>query len=420
MAEEGIEVRGAHEEALEHAVEHRTPMAQEAGRPPVDLGTIDQGRVSFPPNEAGTESAGGQPPNPDAPGERVGVAVLGLGKLALEQVLPAFAECKHARLAGLISGTPAKLQAVARQYGVPADSCYSYADMARLRDNPAIKIVYVITPNALHRRDTIAAARAGKHVLCEKPMSVSAADARAMIAACRQAGVLLMIGYRMQYQPHARDLIRMARAGKLGQVTLMDMIDNQNQGDPTQWRQVKALAGGGSLPDVGLYCLNTSRAILGEEPVAVTAQIWSPQGDDRFREVEDNVAFTLRFPSGAISNCMSSYSNHRLTRLTLSGSEAWAEMSHAFDYRGQSLRVARLEDGKDQVAEREIEAKNQFALELDHMAECVRANRTPRTPGEEGLQDQIIMEAIYEAARTGRTVMLPQVARRDAFRGAEG
>ena len=394
-------------------------MAQDAGRPPVDLGTVRDGKLLFPPSQTASEAQPAAPPNADPPGERVGFAIVGLGKLALEQVLPAFAQAKHARPVALVSGSPEKMATIARQYGIAADSCHAYADMARLRDDPAVQVVYVITPNALHRQHVTAAAKAGKHVLCEKPMATTSADADAMVAACRAAGVKLMIAYRMQYQPHAREAIRLARSGALGTVTLMDMINNQNQGDPAQWRQVKALAGGGSLPDVGLYGLNTARAVLGEEPVEVSAQIWSPPGDPRFREVEDNVAFTLRFPSGAIANCMSSYSTHRLSRLKLMGSDAWAEMEHAFDYQGQNLRVTRLVDGKDQIAEIGVEPKNQFALELDHMALCVRRNLLPRTPGEEGAQDQRILEAIYAAARTGRTVRLAAVTGRDRFRGPE-
>jgi predicted dehydrogenase len=394
-------------------------LAQDAGRPPVDLGTVEGDKVLFPPSQAESEVQPAAPPNADAPTDRVGFAIVGLGKLALEQVLPAFGQAKHARPVALVSGSPAKMAAVAKHYGIAPDSCYGYADMARLRDNPAVQIVYVITPNALHRQHVIAAAKAGKHVLCEKPMATSLADCHAMVEACRAANVKLMIAYRMQYQPHAREAIRLARSGGLGSVTLMDMINNQNQGDPTQWRQSKALAGGGSLPDVGLYCLNTARAVLGEEPIEVSAQIWSPPGDPRFREVEDNVAFSLRFPSGAVANCMSSYSTHRIARLKLIGSAAWAEMEHAFDYQGQTLRVTRLVDGKDQTAETSIEARNQFALEVDHMAQCVRENVLPRTPGEEGAQDQRIIEAIYEAARTGRTVRLAPVTGQDRFRGPE-
>ncbi len=157
-----------------------------------------------------------------------------------------------------------------------------------------------------------------------------------------------------------------------------------------------------SLPDVGLYCLNTARAILGEEPSEVSSMIWSPAGDPRVAEVEDNVSFTLSFPSGAIANCLTSYSTHGTRRPKLIGTSAWLEMENAFSYEGQRLRIAALVDGKEQNAERTIPAKNQFALELDRFVECVRSGWVPRTPGEEGLQDQLIMEAIYAAAKSGR------------------
>lgn len=385
--------------------------------PPVDTGVVAGGKVSFPPSSSLTETQPQQPPIPQPRDARVGFAVVGLGKLALEQIMPAFAQSKQGKVTALVSGTPDKMAAIAKQYGIDPASCYSYADVARIRDNAAVEAVYVVTPNALHRRDVLAAAAAGKHVLCEKPMATSAPDCRDMIAATKAANVKLMIAYRMQYQPHAREAIKLVRGGKLGTVVLMDMINNQNQGDPAQWRQVRALAGGGSLPDVGLYCLNTARAVLGEEPSEVSAAIWSPAGDPRFTEVEDNVSFTLRFPSGAIANCLTSYSTHELRRLKLMGTSAWLEMENAFAYEGQRLRVAELVDGKEQNSERTIPAKNQFALELDHFADCVRSGRVPRTPGEEGLQDQLIMDAIYAAAKSGRPVRLDAAGQHDAFRG---
>lgn len=387
--------------------------------PAVDTGVVTDGQVHFPPSSDPGDSQPQQPPNPDPRDKRVGFAVVGLGKLALEQILPAFAQSKHSRLSALVSGTPDKLRAIAAQYGISADSCYSYDDFARISGNPAVDAVYVVTPNALHHRDVLAAARAGKHVLCEKPMATTARECRDMIAATARANVRLMIAYRMQYQPHAREAIKLARNGKLGNVMLMDMINNQNQGDPAQWRQKLKLAGGGSLPDVGLYCLNTARAILGEEPYEVSAAIWSPAGDPRFAEVEDNVSFTLRFPSGVIANCLTSYGTHRLQRLKLMGTSAWLEMENAFAYEGQRLRVAELVNGTEQNAEWTIPAHNQFALELDHFAGCVRSGQTPRTPGEEGLQDQLIIEAIYSSARQGRPVKLERIVKRDAFRGAE-
>ena len=383
----------------------------------VDEGSVQGASVSFPPIHADTERPDAPPPNPDPPSRRVGFAVMGLGRLAVENILPAFAECKHARPVALVSGDPAKMAALAAQYGIAPQACYDYASFARIRDNPAVEAVYIVTPNALHRDGVVAAARAGKHVLCEKPMAADVAQARQMVDACHAAGAKLMIAYRCQYERNNVELSRRARAGEFGPVQLIDAINTQNQGDPTQWRQVKRLSGGGSLPDVGLYCLNTVRALLGEEPVEVYASIHSPPDDPRFAEVESNVSFTLRFPSGAIANCASSYSAHEHRNLRVLGPNGVGEVENAFAYDGQRLRLLR----RDGMAEADIELslgrKNQFSLEIDHFAQCVRSGTQPRTPGEEGLQDQVLMAAIYQSARTGRPVRIEPVNGRDIFRG---
>ena len=160
------------------------------------------------------------------------------------------------------------------------------------------------------------------------------------------------------------------------------------------------------------------RALLGEEPVEVQATIHSPD-DTRFREVESTVSFTLRFPSGVIANCLSSYSVHEHRNLRVLGSVADAEIENAFAYEGQRLKVSRRDGKAESVATLAMARHDQFALELDHMAECVRQDKRPRTPGEEGLQDHLLMAAIYQAARTGRPVPLKPVPGRDAFRGPE-
>ena len=383
----------------------------------VDEGSVEGSAVSFPPIHAETERPDAPPPNPDPPSQRVGFAVMGLGRLAVENILPAFAECRHARPVALVSGDPAKMAALAAQYGIAPQACYSYENFARIRDNPAVEAVYVVTPNALHRDGVVAAARAGKHVLCEKPMAASVAQAREMLAACRTAGAKLMIAYRCQYERNNVELARRVRAGEFGPIQLIDAINTQNQGDPTQWRQVKRLSGGGSLPDVGLYCLNTVRALLGEEPVEVSATIHSPPDDPRFAEVESNVSFTLRFPSGAIANCASSYSAHEHRNLRVLGPDGTGEVENAFAYEGQRLRLFHRDGMAEANVELSLGRKNQFSLEIDHFARCVRSDAQPRTPGEEGLQDQMLMAAIYDAARTGSPVRLEPVAGRDVFRG---
>jgi len=392
--------------------------AEMGSRPmPVNEGEVTGASVTFPPIHAETEQPDSPPPNPDAPARRVGFAVMGLGRLALENILPAIVQCKHARLTGLISGDPDKMRAIASQYGIGTEACYSYANLATLRNNDAIQVVYVVVPNGLHRDAVIQLAQAGKHVLCEKPMATNPVEAREMIAACRRANRKLMVAYRCQYEVYNRELAARARAGDLGDIQLIDAINTQNQGDPTQWRQVKQLAGGGSLPDVGLYCLNTARALLGEEPIEVSATIHTPENDARFTEVESTVSFTLRFPSGVIANCSSSYSLHEYRNFRVLGSRATAEIDNAFGYQGQRLRVSRREAQAEAKSDLNLIPRNQFALEMDHMALCVRNDIEPRTPGEEGLQDQLLMAAIYESARTMRPVRLPPVVKKDAFRG---
>jgi predicted dehydrogenase len=149
-----------------------------------------------------------------------------------------------------------------------------------------------------------------------------------------------MVAYRIQYEPFNRELIRLVRSGELGQVKLIDAINTQQQGSPDQWRMKKAMAGGGSLPDIGLYCLNTARAYTGEEPVEVFARLWSRPDDPRFREVEENVSFMLRFPSGAVANCFSGYDAHDGKPIRVHAEKAWVAIENAFAYRGQVMRIA--------------------------------------------------------------------------------
>lgn len=289
--------------------------------------------------------------------------------------------------------------------------------MGRMADNPDIKAVYVVTPNGLHLRDVRAAADAGKHVLCEKPMATSSDEARAMIAACQEAGVKLMVAYRCQYEPYNRHAVRLVRQGEHGTPKLIEAVNTQVQGTPGQWRFKKALAGGGALPDIGIYCLNAARFYTGEEPIEVFGRIFSPPGDPRYAEVEETVAFMLRFPSGLIANCSASYGAHESKDMAVRLSDAWIELPNAFAYEGQQLTVARRSGDNEAVAEIRLGGKNQFAEEIDHMASCVIEDLRPHTPGEEGLQDHLVMEAIYRSAETGQPVALPAVEGRDVTRG---
>lgn len=364
----------------------------------------------FPPWREGADPASPPPLAPLPPHDRVGFATVGLGRLSLEQILPAFARSTLARPTALVSGSPDKRTTVARQYGIPEDRCFGYDDIERLRDIPDVQVVYVVTPNALHRRHVEAAARAGKHVLCEKPMATSSVDAEAMIAACEAAGVRLMIAYRIHYEPHHRWVAEHARSGRWGRLIGMTAINTQTVNavtGPDQWRHKAALSGGGSLPDIGLYCLNTARMMAGEEPVEVFAWAYSPPGDTRFADVEATMSFTLRFASGLLVNAFTSYSARDDKHQRLDFERATIDMPRAYSYAGQRLLIHENDEtGEDLVSEVILPAVDQFAAELDHFAASVRDGAAPRTGGDEGLRDQRIMEALYESARTGRPVRL--------------
>jgi len=374
--------------------------------PALQAAASEKNRVSFPPIFDKSEKPEKTEPPGDAWDERVGVAVVGLGRIAIDEMLPAFQQSKHAKVVALVTGDRDKGLRVARQYNIPESAVLDYKDVDKLAQMADVRSVYIALPNNLHVEFTVRAARAGKHVLCEKPMANSVAECRQMIDACRKAGRQLMIAYRSQYEALDRTLLKMIREKKLGALKEFNSVNSQNMGDPQHWRLKKAMAGGGALPDIGIYCINAARFLSGEEPSEVFGSIWSTPGDARFREVEESCQFVLRFPSGFAATCSTSYSAHKSQMFRVNGFEAWAEMDPGYAYHGNKLRITRVVDGKDQTSEIPADKKNQFTLMIDHFASCIQQNRDVHTPGEEGLQDGRIMEAIYESARSGRVVKL--------------
>lgn len=338
------------------------------------------------------------------PNRRVGFAIVGLGRLSLNQILPGFATSRYCKPVALVSGDRAKALKVAAQYGIAESNITDYAGYEKLKDMPGVDVIYIVLPNSMHHEFVLRGAKLGKHILCEKPMANSVQECEEMIAACRQAHVKLMIAYRQQYEPMNRALGKAVQEGKLGKVRNFIASNSQDQGDPAQWRLNKKLAGGGCMPDVGLYCLNAVRFLTGEEPEEVMATVTQPKDDPRFREVEARCEVIARFASGMTANFTSGYDVHRSTFLRLEGTDGMAEMDPAFGYHGSKLRFVTLMDGTDTEIQPGIRDKDQFALEMDHFAECVLENKQPHTPGEEGLHDQRLIEAIYKSAAEGRAV----------------
>jgi glucose-fructose oxidoreductase len=339
---------------------------------------------------------------PPVPGKKVGFALVGLGSLAINQVMPAFAKCEKAKLTAFVSGRREKAETLAQRYGVDARHIYSYDNFDTIANDPTIDIVYIILPNSMHAEYTIRALKAGKHVLCEKPMATNVKDCEAMIAAAKAANRKLAIGYRVRHEPFNQAMIKMTRDQEFGPPKIIAAEAGFSIGDPKQWRLRKPMAGGGSLMDIGIYALNAARFLSGEEPTEVHAMMYSTPGDVRFAEVEENVLFQLRFPSGVIANCTSSYGSS-VNRFRVFGTKGSYMLEPGSSYTGLRMFVY---PGGGQTQERTLPQRDHFAGEMDHFAECVMNNTEPLTPGEEGLRDLRIMTAIYESATSGKTVKL--------------
>lgn len=353
------------------------------------------------------------------PARRLGWAIVGLGDFGTKQIIPNFGDCQRSKLVALVSGDRAKAEKYAAQYGVDAKNIYNYQNFDSIKDNPEIDIVYIILPNGMHREYTVRAFAAGKHVFCEKPMAVTVKECEEMIQARDKAGKKLMIAYRAQYEPFNLAAIEKVRNGELGKVKVI-ITDHGRILNPQEkrdvWRMDKKLAGGGSLYDIGIYSLNATRYLTGEEPSEISAQMFSTPNDPRFKEVEETVAFTLRFPSGVIANCLSSYGYQEVKRYQIYGEKAWLELDPATDYYRHQMTIGKKNPSASEenktapktiTEEPQIQEGNQFAAEMDHFSECIQENKNPKTPGEEGLQDVRLMQLIYQAAREGKTLKVP-------------
>jgi predicted dehydrogenase len=339
---------------------------------------------------------------PEPPGRKLGWAVVGLGSLSINQILPAFAGCEKSKVVAFVSGHPDKGNKLALRYGVNPKNIYNYENYDTIRDNPEVDVIYIVLPNSMHAEYTIRGVQAGKHVLCEKPMAISVAECRAMIDAANKANRKLMVAYRCRYEPFNQEMIRMARAQELGPVKIIQTEVGFNIGDPSQWRCKKAMSGGGSLMDIGIYGLQAARYISGEEPVEVNAMKFSTPGDPRFAEVEESINFQLRFPSGVLANGISSYGASVQSRFQATTPKGFFELQPANNYTGLRMYVGHGSTFEEVL----LQPVDHFAAEMDHMSGCVMENKNPLTPGEEGLRDLKIMTAIYQAAESGGTIRL--------------
>jgi predicted dehydrogenase len=325
--------------------------------------------------------------------KKTGYAVIGLGRIA-GHFMPGTRNTTNSQITALVSGHRDKAERIASQYNIPASSIYSYENFDEIAHNPAVDAVYVALPNSMHAEYTIRAAKAGKHVLCEKPMATNVADCEAMIAACKAANVNLMIAYRCHYEPTNLRAVHLIREGALGQVQAIESTFGFNIG-PGEWRLNKKLAGGGPLFDVGIYSLNACRYLTGEEPQHISAYASVIDRDGRFNEVEENVSWTMRFPSGIVASCNTTYGAPMEGYFRVHGSKGWLEVNQAFVYEGLRLRA---EFGATKLNEpNPARDPSHFQAEAEHFSHCIQNGLQPTSPGEEGLRDMGYITEIYRS-----------------------
>jgi predicted dehydrogenase len=327
------------------------------------------------------------------------VAIMGLGSYG-NRVAEAMQSCKRTKVTGVISGTPSKIKNWQSKYNIPDKNCYNYENFDQVKNNPDIDAVYVITPNALHHDQVIRVAKAGKHVICEKPMAINAKEGREMVDACKKANVKLLVGYRMHFEPKTLEVIRMRNEGELGKILFFQGQTGFPIGDPTQWRLNKQLAGGGAMMDIGIYSVNGARYMVGEEPVWVTAQE-TKTNPEKFKDgVDETILFELGFPGGAVASCLSTYNMGNLDRFFMTGQKGFAELWPATGYGPIKGRTNKGDLTQPHTTHQTIQ--------MDEMAAIILDGKQPIVPvdGEEGVRDLKIIDAIYEAARKGKRIDL--------------
>ncbi len=337
-----------------------------------------------------------------AAAKKIGFAVVGLGNIAKASVLPAFTKCKRASLLAVVARTKKHAEPMARQF--KAKSAYGTDNFAECLGNPEISAIYIATPPGQHLDLTLQAAKAGKHVLCEKPLAATDAEASAMVDACRAYNVLLMTAYRKYFEPSCLFIKKLIQAGSLGRLDVFHTSFSElfTPGISLGWLLDPLQAGGGPLMDLGVYCVNTSRWLAGEDPAEVTAHAWQ-NNPSRFQDVEEGVSFRLQFPSGLIVQGSSTYGAALSSFLFIQGSKGWLSLSPAYPF-DEARHLTGKINGR--WLEKKFKVVEEFAPQIDAFAEAIRKKQSVEPDGTQGLRDMKILHAIYESATIRKSVVI--------------
>jgi predicted dehydrogenase len=333
---------------------------------------------------------------------KVGFAVIGLGAIAQSSVLPCFAKSKKAVLAALVGRDKKQAGRLARKYKV--HSFYGADEYSACLANPEIAAVYIAAPPGEHSKLTIQAADAGKHVLCEKPLAACVEQSMQMVEACRRNGVLLMTAYRKHFEPSCLYLKELIQNGNLGRIDTIHTAFSElhSPGISLPWLLDSKMAGGGPLTDLGVYCVNTTRWLLEEDPVSVTAQTWV-HDTVRFRDVEEGISFRLQFPNGTVVQGGSSYGAVISSFIFIQGTKGWVSLTPAFPFDEERRLTGK---SGNRWIERRFKIVDEFLPEVDAFASAIQNKRNIEPDGVQGHRDMIILNAIYESARKQQPVLI--------------
>jgi glucose-fructose oxidoreductase len=331
--------------------------------------------------------------------EKLGVALVGLGYYSTDLLAPALQLTKHCYLAGIVTGTPAKAERWKKQYNIPDKNIYNYETFDQVANNPDIDVMYIVLPPSLHAEYVIRAANAGKQVWCEKPMAMTVAECESMINACNKNKVNLSIGYRMHHEPNTQKIIQFRKDKKYGNITRVEVAAGYFDGRTDHWKQKKAL-GGGSMYDMGVYPLNAARYVTGEEPIAVTAK-QSTNRPEIYKEVDETMEFTLEFPSGAIAQCETSFGKN-MNHLRATCTKGWYKLEPFSAYsnvQGETSDGMKIPPAITQVPHEQVR-------QMDDDAMAILNKKPVMVPGEEGLKDIRVVEAVYRSVKENKKVKI--------------
>ena len=328
---------------------------------------------------------------------KLGIALVGLGGYSEGQLAPALQETEHCYLAGIVTGTPDKADKWKKKYDIPEGNIYNYQTFDKIKDNPDIDIIYVVLPNSMHAEYVVRAAQAGKHVICEKPMALTVAECDQMIDACKKAGKMLSIGYRLHFDPYNLEMVRLGTQKVYGNLKSIQAGDGFTAGDPTQWRLKKAMAGGGPLQDVGVYCIQGICYTSGLEPIAVTAKEGPKTDPEKFKEVEQSISWEFEMPGGLKAQGTCSYAEN-MSYLKAEAEKGSFQLDPAYGYNGLA--------GSTPAGKMDYPKMNQQAKQMDDFAMAIKNKRPTPVPGEMGRRDVKIIQAIYQSAASGKKVTI--------------